>query len=50
LDNSNIRIYAVGKFSDRSLMHFHSAIKRVNKLEDVFEKECPEFLDLFKKL
>ncbi len=36
------KIYAVGKFNNRSLMHFHPAIKRVNKLSDVFLLECPE--------
>jgi len=38
------KIYAVGKFNDRSLMHFHPAIKRVDKLSDVFSIECPELL------
>jgi hypothetical protein len=45
LDNNKIKIYAVGKFNDRSLMHFHPAIKRVNKLSDIFSKECPELLN-----
>lgn len=44
LDNANVRIYAVGKFNDKSLMHFHPAIKRVNKINDVFALECPELL------
>lgn len=44
LDNSKTKIYAVGKFNDRSLMHFHPAIKRVDKLRDVFSIECPELL------
>ncbi len=44
LDNDKTKIYAVGKFNDRSLMHFHPAIKRVDKLIDVFERECPELL------
>jgi len=44
LDNNKTKIYAVGKFNDRSLMHFHPAIKRVDKLSDVFSIECPEFL------
>jgi len=44
LDNNKTKIYAVGKFNDRSLMHFHPAIKRVDKLSDIFSKECPELL------
>ncbi|MAH46259.1 hypothetical protein CMI37_10540 [Candidatus Pacearchaeota archaeon] len=44
LDNNKTKIYAVGKFNDRSLMHFHPAIKQVDKLSDVFSIECPELL------
>ncbi len=44
LDNNKTKIYAVGKFNDRSLMHFHPAITRVDKLSDVFTLECPELL------
>src|SRR3989338_6338937 len=44
LDNNKTKIYAVGKFNDRSLMHFHPAIKRVDKLSNVFSIECPELL------
>lgn len=44
LNNSKTKIYAVGKFNDRSLMHFHPAIKRVDKLSAVFSIECPELL------
>ncbi len=44
LDNNKTKIYAVGKFNDRSLMHFHPAIRRVGKLSDVFSIECPELL------
>jgi len=44
LGNKKVRIYAVGKFNDRSLMHFHPAIKRVDKLSDIFSIECPELL------
>lgn len=40
-----IRIYVVGKFNARSLMHFHSGINRVDRLEEVFKIEFPEFLD-----
>ena len=44
LDNDKTKIYAVGKFNDRSLMHFHPIIRRVDKLSDVFNIECPEIL------
>ncbi|MFT4311421.1 MAG: hypothetical protein ACMXX7_02235 [Candidatus Woesearchaeota archaeon] len=44
LENKKIKIYVVGKFNDRSLMHFHPAIKRVNKLKEVFSIECPKLL------
>lgn len=45
LDDSKIKIYSVGKFNERSLMHFHPAIKRFTNLNDVFLRECPEILD-----
>jgi len=45
LQNEKIRIYSVGKFNDRSLMHHHPAIKRVNNLKKVFSIECPELLN-----
>lgn len=45
MENNKIKIYIVGKFNDRSLMHFHPAIKRVNKLSDVFSIEYPELLN-----
>ncbi len=38
------KIYAVGEFNDRSLMHFHPAITRVDTLREVFVKECPDIL------
>ena len=44
LENNKIRIYIVGKFNDRSLMHFHPAIKQIDKLSDVFSIECPKLL------
>lgn len=44
LDNKKTKIYVVGEFNDRSLMHFHPAIKRLDKLSDVFSMECPELL------
>lgn len=44
LDNKKIKIYAVGNFNNRSLMHFHPAIKQVDNLSDVFSLECPELL------
>ena len=39
LENSRSRIYVVGKFNNRSLMHFHPSIKRVDSLIDVFFAE-----------
>jgi hypothetical protein len=39
LRNEKMRIYIVGKYNDRSLMHFHPAITRVATIEDVFKKE-----------
>ena len=45
LEDNKLKVYAVGKFNDRSLMHFHPAIKRVDKLSDVFSMECPELLN-----
>lgn len=44
LDNKKIKIYAVGEFNNRSLMHFHPAVKRLDRLSDVFSTECPEVL------
>ncbi|MBT3298150.1 hypothetical protein HN385_04450 [archaeon] len=45
LHNYKTRIYAIGKFNDRSLMHFNTVIKRVDYLRDVFSMECPELLN-----
>ena len=45
MQNKKIKIYIVGKFNDRSLMHHHPSIKRVNKIRDVFSIECPEILN-----
>lgn len=45
LDDKNIRIYAVGPFNIRSLMHFHPAIIKVDNLSDVFRLECPSILN-----
>ena len=47
LENQKIRIYIVGKNNDRSLMHFHPAIKRFDKLSEVFAIELPGFLEEF---
>ena len=44
LNGNKTKIYVIGKHNDRSLMHFHPAIKRVDKLSDVFSMECPELL------
>jgi Sec7-like guanine-nucleotide exchange factor len=44
MDKGTPRIYVVGKYNSRSMMHFHSSIKRVNSIEDVFREELPEVL------
>ena len=38
------KIYLVGKYNKRSLMHFHHSIKHVKSIEEVLSKECPELL------
>lgn len=38
------KIYAVGEFNTRSLMHFHPLITRVSTMNEVFLKECPELI------
>jgi hypothetical protein len=43
-DNTT-KIYVVGDNNNRSLMHFHPAIKRLDTLRDVFALECPKLLD-----
>lgn len=45
MQNKKIKIYIVGKFNDRSLMHYHPAIKRLKKMKDVFSIECPDILN-----
>lgn len=42
LNNSNIKIYAIGVHNTSSLLHFHPAIKRIDSLEKVFKEECIE--------
>ena len=37
--NNNSRIYVVGKYNKRSLMHFHPFIIHVDSLNDVLIKE-----------
>lgn len=44
LNGNKTKIYVIGKHNNRSLMHFHPAIKRLDKLSDVFSIECPELL------
>lgn len=44
LDDKQTKIYAVGKFNDRSLMHFHPAVVQVANLTEVFQTEIPEIL------
>ena len=42
MQNKISRIYIVGKYNKRSLMHFHPSIIHVNNLKEVFNKECPK--------
>ena len=44
IDKGSPRVYVVGKYNNRSLMHFHPSINRVKSIEAVFEKECPGIL------
>lgn len=44
MEKNSPRVYVVGKYNNRSLMHFHPSIDRVSSIENVFEKECPEIL------
>ncbi|NCT00059.1 hypothetical protein GW765_03730 [Candidatus Parcubacteria bacterium] len=39
LTRKDMRIYVVGECNDRSLMHFHPSISRVDNLNDVFKNE-----------
>jgi hypothetical protein len=39
------RIYIVGAYNKRSLMHLHPCIQHADVLEDVFRKECPQILN-----
>lgn len=43
--DNNSRIYAVGEFNDRSLMHYTSVIKKVDTLSDLLYQECPDIID-----
>ncbi len=45
LKNKSMRIYIVGKWNKRSLMHFHPAVIHVNDLKEVFYKECPDIAE-----
>ena len=38
------RVYVVGDYNQRSLMHHHPSIKHVKSIEDVFQRECPNLL------
>ncbi len=43
--NQNLKIYTVGEHNQRSLMHFHPAIKRVKTLKELLLIECPEIVN-----
>ena len=38
------RVYVIGEYNQRSLMHFHPSINRIKTIDDVFNIECPEIL------
>lgn len=44
MDKGIPRVYVVGKYNNRSMMHFHPSIKRVDSIEDVFLEEIPRVL------
>lgn len=46
----NIKIYCVGKYNSRSLMHLHPVILKMNSLEEVFEEELPKCVEEIKKI
>ncbi|MDD5191504.1 MAG: hypothetical protein PHH54_02540 [Candidatus Nanoarchaeia archaeon] len=39
LNHKKPKIYILGEYNSRSLMHFHHSITRVNSIEEVFEEE-----------
>ncbi len=45
--NKNLqkKIYVVGKYNKRSLMHFHPSITHVNSIKEIFYREIPEILN-----
>ncbi len=45
LERGSPKIYLVGENNKRSLMHLHPSITHFRKVEEVFEKECPNLLD-----
>ena len=45
MSDSTVKIYVVGKYNDRSLMHFHPAIKRVKSFNDILEVECSNIVN-----
>lgn len=50
MENPKIKIYCVGEYNSRSLMHLHPAIIKVNFLEEVFEEELSECVEEIKKI
>ncbi|MBN1645694.1 hypothetical protein JW868_01505 [Candidatus Woesearchaeota archaeon] len=42
LERNKPRIYITGSMNNRSLMHFHPSIIRLDSINSVFEIECPE--------
>lgn len=44
-DNKLKKVYILGKHKDRSLMHFHPAIKKEETLKEILAKEIPNKLN-----
>ncbi len=49
LDNKKPKIYIVGEYNKRSLMHFHPSIIHMDSIEEVMNIECPEIKEKNKR-
>lgn len=45
LEDKNARIYVLGKFNNRSLMHFHPSLIRIDSFSDLFTKEYTDLTE-----
>lgn len=52
LNDNKTKIYVVGEFNNRSLMHFHPAITRVKTIKNILDIELPKisYDEEFKKI